>query len=131
MKLSYEIADALWKVINPAVGPSIKGGVYLFNEPVGDQKDNIIIGTLVNPGTYVQQAILNVNISVLGLNEHTPNMARLLEIGRLLLPLLENASHSVDGSDYHVEIEQDKGVYPKLDQKGKFIYNFRINCITL
>ena len=131
MKLSYEIADALWKVLNTNVGPSLGGGCYLFNEPVGDQKDNIIIGVLANPGTYVQSAILNVNVSVMGLNEHTPNMAKLLSIANLVQPYLEDASHSVEGSDYHLTIENDAGVYPKLDQVGKFIYNFRVNCITL
>lgn len=130
MQSSFEIMDGLWQVIEPALRSTISGGVYLNNEPHGDQKENIVINLLSNPLTYVQEATMNVNIHVMGINEHQADLARMKQIVDIVLPLLADTHHNTNGTDLHLSVEDDKGVFEDVDSKGKFFYNIRVKCIT-
>lgn len=131
MKSSFDILSGIYQVIRPAVVGLIDGGCYLYNEPNGDQKENVSVNLLANPIEYVQSATVNVNVHVSGLNEHQANLARMKQIVDVVLPLLDEKEYEVSGTTLHLSIDDDKGVYKDVDNSGKFYYNVRVNCITL
>lgn len=131
MQSSFDILSGIYQVILPVVSGEVSGGCYLNSEPNGDGKENVIIGLLTNPINYLQKAVVNVNISVNGLNEHQANLARTKTILDLILPLLDDKEYYVGTTTMHLSIDDDKGVFKDRNNLGKFVYNIRVNCITL
>ena len=131
MQSSFKITSGIFQVLKPAIISTITGDCFIGNEPNGSQTENVVIGLLTNPINYVQSAILNVNTHVMGVDEHTADLGRLQAITDVLLPLLDDKYYLVDGTTLHLTIEDDKGVFKSIDNKGKFYYNIRVNCITL
>jgi len=105
--------------------------MYLGEEPAKDQLENVSINVIANPGGYVQSATLNVNIHVMGLDDHQPNHARMKQLLDLVLPALDDATHTIGSTTIHVDVLDDKGVFKDQENHGKFFYNIRVNCITL
>lgn len=131
MKSSYNILSTLYQVINPVLLPEISGKVIIGEEPDRDQKENITLGLIANPVDYLQSATGNVNIHVWGIDENTPNHARMMALIDILIPLLNDTVYTVGDTTLHVTIEDDKGVFKNQENQGKYFYNLRINCITL
>lgn len=110
---------------------TINGKVYLNELPGALQNENIVVNCLVNPGTYVQQAIVNLNIYVNGIHEKQANLAKMHSIVEAIIPLVHNTTHYIGGVTLHTDIVDDKGVFPDIDYEGLYFYNLRLNCITL
>ena len=100
---------------------------------MGDQTENVCLNLLTNPIAYTQQGIVNVNTHVMGINEEVANAARMKVIMEIIYPLMDNKTYWMedDAITLHLQIEDDKGIFRSVEQKGKFFYNLRINFLTL
>jgi hypothetical protein len=130
VKSSFEILSSVYQVIKPVIGESITGDVYIGHEP-NDKLENVVINLITSPGGKVQAPQLNINISAEGINEHQADLARLKAIQDLIMPLVDDTSHSIGGENYHFDIADDKGTMKDQDIPGKFFVNLRVNCITV
>lgn len=131
MVSTYDVLGVVYKHLNvTAVKAAINGGVYNGPEPKGDQKENITINVLNNPGGYVQDGFLNVNIHVTGLRDGRPNLGRFAAIRAALTPYLDGVV--VTGAKtVHLDIDADLGPFADQDNAGKHFHNVRINFVTL
>ncbi len=131
MKSTLDILSTFKQAIDPIVANLIDGKVLLRQSEKGDQKTNVILGILNNPGTYVQQGIVNVNPECLGISEEKPDMQTLKSIVDVLLPMFDDKSISANGITIHCSIDDDKGIFKDQDKENKFFYNIRVNFVTL
>lgn len=110
---------------------TIDGKVYIQELPGALQNENIVVNMLVNPGTTLQEAKVNVNVYVMGIHEMQANLAKMHSIVNQVLSILHNTTHYIGGTTLHTSVENDVGIFPDDKQEGMYYYNIRLNCITL
>jgi len=131
MVSSYEISGIVYRQLNvTSVNNVISGEVYNGPEPVNDQKENVTINVLANPGEYLQEGVLNVNLHAVSLKGKLPNSKRLKAILDVVMPLVDDV---VIGSpkSLHLTVANEVGPFPDKDNLGKHFHNIRLNFVTL
>ena len=131
MQSSFRILSALYQIVNVnTVTDHINGKVYIGEPPLTSQKEDISLNLLNNPNTYLQSGYCNVNVYVPLLTEGRPNLLRFDQILYRLIPLLEDASITVNGQSYFFQIDDDKGTFKDQDRDGMGYYNLKLNFQT-
>lgn len=131
MKSTLDILSTVYKTVAPTFEGKLTGKVYIGNPPTGDQLENVTLNILNNPSTYVQKGVLNANIEMMEMEKGRPNLRRFNELLEILKPSVHNKYVSAGDITVHLEIEDDKGVYPVQDIKGKYLYNLRVAFVAL
>ena len=131
MKSSFDILSTMKQKLDPILDDVITGKVLLRQSERNDQLENVVLGILNNPGTYVQEGFMNVNPECVGLSEEKPNMERLKTIVDLILPELDDKVITVGTTTLHVTVDGDNGIFKDQDKGNKFFYNIRVNFVTL
>lgn len=134
MRSSYEILSATHFVVAQAlaVDPiNITGEVIIGQQPMGSQKEDVTLNMLNNPGGYIQSGILNFNLYVQGYEGEKPNLIRMKTIMDAAFPLFDDIVHNVQDITLHFTVDNDGGVKPDFDNKGRFYHNVRVNFVTL
>lgn len=132
MKSTLDILIAVYEAVQPIMEPLITGKVYVGRSPENDQLENITLNTLTNPGTYLQNGLINVNIEVMEFKQGLPNTARFKELLDTLIPLVDKTDHlGSTGASVQLTIDDDKGIFDSNTQTGKNIYNLRVAFAAL
>lgn len=134
MTSTFDILTTAHEAVSAAISSTLTGNVFLFNVPDGEeQKENVVLNVLVNPGTYVQDGIMNVNLEMLELEKGRPNSVRMKEIMDLIVPVFDQKTiRKGDGSvTLHTEIDRDMGLFKDRESSQKYFYNLRVRFVTL
>lgn len=133
MRLTFDILSEFYKAANTdEVRAAISGKIYIGPEPNNDQLENVSFGVLANPGNYVQDGIVNMNISAMGAGNGRPDLDSLKRICDIVVPIFDDKTiGGLPGPTLHVTIDDDKGPFKDQYTDGKFYQNIRLNFITL
>ena len=129
MKTIYQAKQwILSLLLNNGAKTIINGGIYKDKRPSGSIKEDIVINGVTMNATFLQDAVLNVNIyvpfktvKIENTNQLQPDHERIEELAILLYPLL----HEQYTNDFNLTIVSNRS-FEELAEKANYI-NFTIN----
>lgn len=131
MQSRFKILEALNQLIFiPEINNKIDGKIYIGEPPSTGTKQDIGLNIINNPNQYLQSGFCNLNIYLPKTDKGRDQLAKFNELVEIILPLLDDTSITKNGTTFHFQIDDDKGIFNDDKRDNFSYYNIRLEFQT-